>query len=257
MTAAAAAQTVTLARAGVAVWHGETLGQELAAAVAGDRFDRFTSMVAALRLVVVNRIDLAAGADMEESLTHLFDVSMAAGTAWCVSMPRLPPAGLDPRCVTRLGAGLVVPATIPPVSGATATGHAPALGRIIRSAARYHDVPVAAILGPARMRTVAAARSLAMYLARRLTGRSFHSIGAAFGGRDHTTVLHAVRVCGTRIARDPAFAADVERLAVALTGAAGVAPPDAEGALRRRSPVGSAALASVLATRRRDRRRQA
>lgn len=254
VTAAAATRGATLAGSGVAVWHGQALGRDLAAAVAGERFERFTAAVAALRLVVIDRIDLVTGAEVEESLASLFDASTAAGTAWCVSVPQLPPAGLGPRCATRLGAGLVVPAAMPPAPRAAAPGRTPAVGRIIRAAARYHDVPVDAILGPVRMRTVAAARSLAMYLARRLTGRSFHSIGAACGRRDHTTVLHAVRVCGTRIARDPGFAADVERLAAALTGAVETRSP---GALGRRSRVGSAALAGTLATRRRDRRRQA
>ena len=53
---------------------------------------------------------------------------------------------------------------------------------------------------------------MAMYLARRLTPESLQSIGAAFGGRDHTTVLHGIRVTETRRARDPGVAADIDHL---------------------------------------------
>ena len=46
-------------------------------------------------------------------------------------------------------------------------------------------------------------RQLAMYLARELTGQTLPAIGRAFGGRDHTTVLHACRRTAERMAADP------------------------------------------------------
>jgi len=46
---------------------------------------------------------------------------------------------------------------------------------------------------PLRRQSLVAGRSLAMYLARQLTGHSLEQIGAFFGGRDHTTVLHGCR----------------------------------------------------------------
>jgi chromosomal replication initiator protein len=58
-----------------------------------------------------------------------------------------------------------------------------------------------------------------MYLARVLTPRSLPEIGQRFSGRDHTTVLHAVRRVGRLIAADPAFAARVEKLRVMLAPA--------------------------------------
>lgn len=253
LAAAAAAQGATLAAADVATWHGEALGREIAAALEDDRIDRFAAALAAMRLVVVDGIDCVGGGERQESLAHLLDTSTAAGTVWCVSVPRLPPEGLEPRCATRVSAGLILPVTSAPMT-THAAGPVPSLGRVIRAAARHHDVSIDAVLGPARHRTVAAARSLAMYLARRLTGRSLQAIGAACGGRDHTTVLHAVRMAGARIARDPAFAADVERLAVALSGAADTRSGHAG---RRRSDVGSAVLGRTLSSRRRGRRRQA
>jgi chromosomal replication initiator protein len=55
-----------------------------------------------------------------------------------------------------------------------------------------------------------------MYLSRELTGESLPSIGRSFGGRDHSTVLHACRRASTRIDNDPAASAAVEKLCRAL-----------------------------------------
>ena len=51
-----------------------------------------------------------------------------------------------------------------------------------------------------------------MWLAKSLTTRSYPDIGRRFGGRDHTTVLHAVRQIDKLKAEDPGLAADVEAL---------------------------------------------
>jgi len=51
-----------------------------------------------------------------------------------------------------------------------------------------------------------------MYLSKQLTSRSLPEIGRAFGGRDHTTVIHAVRKIEELVKLDTAFAEDVELL---------------------------------------------
>ena len=53
-----------------------------------------------------------------------------------------------------------------------------------------------------RKQTVVRARSLAMLLARQLTSKSLQQIGIYFGGRDHSTVLHAIRKTETAIEQD-------------------------------------------------------
>jgi len=63
-----------------------------------------------------------------------------------------------------------------------------------------------------RAQSVALPRQICMYLARRLTNRSLEEIGAFFGGRDHTTVLHAERKIQRMIAHDPAFRGLVEAI---------------------------------------------
>jgi chromosomal replication initiator protein len=63
-----------------------------------------------------------------------------------------------------------------------------------------------------RARAVARPRQVAMYLSKQLTSRSLPEIGRAFGGRDHTTVMHAVRKIEELVKSDSAFAEDVELL---------------------------------------------
>jgi chromosomal replication initiator protein len=69
-----------------------------------------------------------------------------------------------------------------------------------------------------RARAVARPRQVAMYLAKQLTSRSLPEIGRKFGGRDHTTVMHAVRKIEELAALEPALAEDVELLRRMLGG---------------------------------------
>lgn len=251
--AAARGRAMTLAGDTVSFHSGRSLDGEIAAALDGDRLDRLAETLSAGRLVVVDRIDRVADGERSQSLVYLLDHAAAHGTIWAVSTPAHPSIGAGTQVDSRLSGGLVVPPTTTPAWRAS-TGAAPSLARIIRSAAKLHDVEPGVVIGPSRSRTVAAARSLAMYLARRLTGHSLQAIGAACGGRDHSTVLHGVRVCTARIARDPAFSAEVDRLATVL----GATSPDGEAGTRSRPPgVGSATLARGLCSRRRPRRRLA
>jgi chromosomal replication initiator protein len=77
------------------------------------------------------------------------------------------------------------------------------------------------LLSKARVTRVAWPRQVAMYLARELTGESLPAIGREFGGRDHTTVLHACRRTSARIAADASSREAVEKLCRAL----GQSPP--------------------------------
>jgi chromosomal replication initiator protein len=64
---------------------------------------------------------------------------------------------------------------------------------IQKTVADYYKIKVADILSKRRSRSVARPRQVAMALAKELTNHSLPEIGNAFGGRDHTTVIHAVR----------------------------------------------------------------
>ncbi len=72
------------------------------------------------------------------------------------------------------------------------------------------------LLSPGRAARVAWPRQIAMYLSRELTGESLPAIGREFGGRDHTTVLHACRRASARISTDEASREAVEKLCESL-----------------------------------------
>ena len=63
-----------------------------------------------------------------------------------------------------------------------------------------------------RLRQVALPRQVAMYLAKKLTTLSLPEIGKNFGGRDHTTVIHAVKKVESSIQTDASLAEDVRLL---------------------------------------------
>ncbi len=92
------------------------------------------------------------------------------------------------------------------------------IDEIQRQVAEHYNVRLADMHSARRARNVARPRQVAMYLAKQLTPRSLPEIGRKFGGRDHTTVMHAVRKVEELISEDPSFAQDVEILRQALTG---------------------------------------
>ncbi|MEJ7765656.1 MAG: chromosomal replication initiator protein DnaA [Acidimicrobiales bacterium] len=64
---------------------------------------------------------------------------------------------------------------------------------VLETASKMFEFPLEDLCGPARKRPLVDARQITMYVMRELTELSYPSIGEQFGGRDHTTVLHAVR----------------------------------------------------------------
>jgi chromosomal replication initiator protein len=83
---------------------------------------------------------------------------------------------------------------------------------IQRVVARQYNVSRADLLSSRRTANVVRPRQVAMYLAKVLTLRSLPEIGRRFGGRDHTTVLHAVRKIEALVGNDNALAEEVESL---------------------------------------------
>jgi len=69
-----------------------------------------------------------------------------------------------------------------------------------------------------RFRAVARPRQVAMFLAKTLTSKSLPEIGRGFGGRDHTTVIHAVRKVEQLRETDSQLADDIELLRRMLEG---------------------------------------
>ena len=82
----------------------------------------------------------------------------------------------------------------------------------------HFNIRVSDMHSARRARSVARPRQVAMYLAKQLTSRSLPEIGRKFGGRDHTTVMHAVKKVEELRDCDTSFAEDVELLRRMLEG---------------------------------------
>jgi len=83
---------------------------------------------------------------------------------------------------------------------------------IIDAVTVYYDIKLSDLMSKRRHKSVALPRQVCMWLARKHTRYSLEEIGGYFGGRDHTTVLHAVRTIGTRRDEDPDISKAVDRI---------------------------------------------
>ena len=92
------------------------------------------------------------------------------------------------------------------------------IDEIQRKVAEHYNIRLSDMHSARRARQVARPRQVAMYLAKQLTARSLPEIGRKFGGRDHTTVMHAVRKIEELSNGDASFAQDIDILKRALTG---------------------------------------
>ncbi len=83
---------------------------------------------------------------------------------------------------------------------------------IQKQVAEHYNMRLADMSSPRRARAVARPRQVAMYLAKHLTSRSLPEIGRKFGGRDHTTVMHAIRKIEELSAGDTVLAEDIRMI---------------------------------------------
>lgn len=81
----------------------------------------------------------------------------------------------------------------------------PSVPELLEIVARFYNLTVEELKGPARSRRIVLPRQIAMYLLREEAGLSFPQIGSELGGRDHSTVMHGHEKIAARIARDEAF----------------------------------------------------
>jgi chromosomal replication initiator protein len=83
---------------------------------------------------------------------------------------------------------------------------------ILKVIGRHYNVARTDLLSPRRARNIVMPRQVGMYLAKKMTARSLPEIGRRFGGRDHSTVLHAVRKIDDQIRSDDRLAREVALL---------------------------------------------
>jgi len=89
---------------------------------------------------------------------------------------------------------------------------------IQKQVAEHFNIRLADMSSPRRARAVARPRQVAMYLAKHMTSRSLPEIGRKFGGRDHTTVMHAIRKIEELSAADSVLAEDIRLIRRVLEG---------------------------------------
>ena len=86
------------------------------------------------------------------------------------------------------------------------------IDEIQKKVVEHYNIKLSDMHSPRRSRSVARPRQVAMYLAKSITTRSLPEIGRKFGGRDHTTVIHAIKTIEEIMVIDPSLAEDIELL---------------------------------------------
>jgi chromosomal replication initiator protein len=109
-------------------------------------------------------------------------------------------------------AGTVLDAMYPRRPSATLS-----IGRIQTAVAAHYEIAVPDLLSASRAARIAWPRQVAIYLARELTSTPLQTIGEAFGGRNHATVLHACKRVAERLAADQHAGAELDELRTAIS----------------------------------------
>ncbi len=126
-------------------------------------------------------------------------------------------ASLTARPVDRELATQVLDELGSPAGDPGASGRTPTVTEVQQLTCEAFGLTREELLSSSRVARVAWPRQVAMYLAREHTGASLPSIGAEFGGRGHTTVLHACRRTAERVAADPEASQTVRDLRARLS----------------------------------------
>lgn len=88
---------------------------------------------------------------------------------------------------------------------------------IQKTVTEYYNIKLSELLGKSRKRSIVRPRQMAMYLSKEITDKSYPEIGELFGGKDHTTVLHAYRKIEELLIESPMIKEDKQKLVNKLT----------------------------------------
>ena len=86
------------------------------------------------------------------------------------------------------------------------------LQHVIDAVTKFYNVRLSDLQSKRRQKSITSPRQICMWLSRRHTSLSLEEIGGSFGGRDHTTVMHSIKIVDQQIAVDAAFAKQVEQI---------------------------------------------
>lgn len=217
----------------------------------GDGLHRVHERWTSRGLLLIHGIEDVASPVRLASLAGLLDRVAERGGRVVVTLTQPPESTkvLGAAVASRLLAGLVIAVREPlptrehrdpaDSSPTDSSGRAVTIRRVISRTARHFGLVADDLVGPSRRKTVAHARGMAMYLARYMTGASLAAIGRSFGGRDHTTVMHGIRVTTHRARARAAVAEELSKLSdTILTGRPGARrhpPPGCEMSVRGQS----------------------
>lgn len=108
------------------------------------------------------------------------------------------------------------------LNGRAGTDARQAKGHVIhfikQTVSAFYGVQIEDMVSNRRQKNVASARQIAMYLSIKLTPTTYTRVGSMFGGRDHTTVLHAVQKYRKLIENSPEVAEEIESLIKVICG---------------------------------------
>jgi len=96
------------------------------------------------------------------------------------------------------------------------TSNIVSIENVQKSVASFFNLPLSELRARKRNKNIVVPRQIAMYLSRQLTNQSLPEIGNAFGGKDHTTVLHSCKKIESQISEDSNLRHLVERLTTTL-----------------------------------------
>jgi chromosomal replication initiator protein len=94
----------------------------------------------------------------------------------------------------------------------------PSIDDVKRCVASYYKLSADELVSPSKAARIVWPRQVAIHLARNLTDASMPTIGQAFGGRNHATVIHAIKRVSQRLATDQDAAQDVTELEQTIRG---------------------------------------
>jgi len=92
------------------------------------------------------------------------------------------------------------------------------IDRIQKSVAEYYQIKTTDIKSQKRLKNIVLPRQIAMYISRNMTNLSYPEIGEKFGGKDHSTVIHAIKKIEEKMSLDMSFKMTVEKLMEKLLG---------------------------------------
>jgi chromosomal replication initiator protein len=153
----------------------------------------------ATRRAILARLANDRGMALSKRTIHSLADSLAT------SVPALTSALLELELEARASGKAIAPRRVREYLTQRDSAQRPNLRQIAALTAKHFGLTLTELKSSARRQSLVAGRGVAMYLARQLTDKSFEQIGAFFGGRDHSTVLHGCQKTERLISRDLAI----------------------------------------------------